>query len=153
MTYAQHSWAEGCGWAAVRRAGSAPVVFVANGSHALYPRPGTADRPFPDPNDEADGRGRVSRPPVREVDEHNPSWMASPRRFGDSRAGLIPGEQSSPRGPAFQPARWEDPAAFNAQARPCGAGPPGRTWQTILTAALATGLAALGVAMLLRRRA
>ena len=60
-TLAQHRWAEGCRWNQLRREGrgrAVPVVFIANGSHATYSRPGTHDRPWPDPNDEADGRGR-----------------------------------------------------------------------------------------------
>src|SRR3954452_9799822 len=55
--YAQHSGAERCGWD-----GSRPVVYVAHGSHASYPRPGVRDRTWPDPNDEADGRGTRMRP-------------------------------------------------------------------------------------------
>jgi hypothetical protein len=153
VTFAQHSWAEGCAWSEVRQAGSAPVVYVANGSHALYPRPGIADRPFPDPNDEANGRGRTGRPPVRRIDDQDPSWVAWPGRWGGSGAGPIPGEQSSPRGPAFQSERWDDPARFHRTARPCGAGPPGRPWQTILTVALVAVAAVAGVAVLARRRA
>ena len=38
----QHSGAEACGWDAVRHDGTHPVVFVANGSHAGYFRPGRA---------------------------------------------------------------------------------------------------------------
>jgi hypothetical protein len=60
--YAQHSGAERCGWGTVRRRDGAPVAFLANGSHAAYFRPGVRDRTFPDPNDEADGRGRIQRP-------------------------------------------------------------------------------------------
>jgi hypothetical protein len=151
-TFAQHSWAEGCGWTEVETAGQAPVVYVANGSHALYPRPGVADRPFPDPNDEADGEGRAIRPPVTAIDERTPRWMAWPGRWGDARAGFVPGEESSPRGPAFQPERWLDPGRFHAEhARACGSGPPGRTWQTVLTAALAA-LAAAGLLWLGLRR-
>ncbi len=55
ITLAQHSWAESCGWEEVERRGGAPVLYVANGSHATYLRAGTKDRPFPDPNDEANG--------------------------------------------------------------------------------------------------
>ena len=58
----QHSGAERCGWDEVQRG---PVVYVAHGSHALYLRPGLRDRTFPDPNDEADGRGSRVRPRVR----------------------------------------------------------------------------------------
>ena len=61
--YAQHSGAERCGWARrSRRRDDAPVAFLANGSHAAYFRSGVRDRTFPDPNDEAEGRGRIQRP-------------------------------------------------------------------------------------------
>jgi hypothetical protein len=59
--YAQHSGGERCGWASVRRRDDAPVAFLANGSHAAYFRPGVRDRTFPDPNDEAEGHGRIQR--------------------------------------------------------------------------------------------
>jgi len=122
VLYSQHSGAERCGWAAVRRRGAAPVAFLANGSHAAYFRPGVRDRTFPDPNDEADGRGRVQRPPLVSISERAPAWMRFAGRWGDSRARL-PFEQSSPRGPAFQPqGRWSDPGAFAARARACTRG-------------------------------
>jgi hypothetical protein len=142
-TFAQHTWAEGCGWRELERRGPAPVVYVANGSHALYPRAGRADRTFPDPNDEADGRGRRVRPPVEAIDARSPRWMAWPGRWGRDEGGWVPGEQASPRGPAFQTERWDDPGRFHAaEARPCGSGPPGRPWQTALTVVLAAALAA-----------
>jgi hypothetical protein len=145
-TFAQHTWAEGCSWDELERAGNAPVVYVAGGSHALYPRAGRADRPWPDPNDEADGRGRRVRPPVERVGADDPRWMAWPGRWGEDDAGWVPGEQSSPRGPAFQPDRWDDPGSFHAtEARACGAGPPGRPWQTVLTIALLLALAAVAL--------
>jgi hypothetical protein len=75
-----------------------------------------------------------------------PRWMAWPGRWGESEAGWVPGEQSSPRGPAFQAARWDDPGRFHAtEARACGEGPPGRPWQTALTIALVLALAAVGL--------
>jgi hypothetical protein len=142
-TFAQHSWAEGCAWGEIERKSGAPVVYVANGSHALYPRAGGADRPWPDPNDEADGRGRRARPPVERVSAGRPRWMAWPGRWGEDEAGWVPGEQSSPRGPAFQPDRWNDPGRFHAtEARACGGGPPGRPWQTVLTIILVLAVAA-----------
>jgi hypothetical protein len=145
-TFAQHTWAEGCAWGEIEHEASAPVVYVANGSHALYPRPGTGDRPWPDPNDEADGRGRRARPPVEPVGARSPRWMAWPGRWGEDGGGPVPGEQPSPRGPAFQPDRWDDPARFHAaQARPCGEGPPGRPWQTGLTIAFLLALAAVAL--------
>jgi hypothetical protein len=145
-TFAQHTWAEGCSWEELEHERDAPVAYVANGSHALYPRAGRADRPWPDPNDEADGGGRRVRPSVERVGMDAPRWMAWPGRWGEAEAGWVPGEQSSPRGPAFQPERWDDPGRFHAaEARPCGEGPPGRPWQTVLTIALALALATAGL--------
>jgi hypothetical protein len=145
--YAQHSGAERCGWSSVRTRGGAPVAFLANGSHAAYFVPGVRDRTFPDPNDEADGRGRALRTRLVAVSAREPAWMRFAGRWGDSRAGW-PFEQSSPRGPAFQGVRWDDPGAFAASARGCMAGRcdevgecDGREW------ALAGALALLGLAL------
>jgi hypothetical protein len=118
VVYAQHSGAERCGWGNVRTRGGAPIAYLANGSHAAYFRPGVRDRTFPDPNDEADGRGRAVRPRLVRISERRPGWMRSREPWGASRASW-PGEQSSPRGPAFQGIRWDDPAGFAARARFC----------------------------------
>jgi hypothetical protein len=72
-------------------------VFVANGSHAAYFVPGTRDRMWPDPNDEADGRGTVVHAPVERVDERSPAWMRFPGPWGGARA-LGPGRGDLPRG-------------------------------------------------------
>ena len=117
--YAQHSGAESCGAASVRRSRGRPVAFVARGSHAAYFRPGLRDRTWPDPNDEADGQGPRVRPRLIRISEGRPPWMAYPGRWGATRAGWIPGEMDSPRGPAFQGVRWSDPTAWAAMARPC----------------------------------
>jgi hypothetical protein len=118
---AQHSGGERCGWRRLRLQDGHPVVYVANGSHALYFRPGLRDRTFPDPNDEADGRGARVRPRVVEISAGRPEWMRFRGRWGATRASWVPGESDSPRGPAFQGVRWDDPAAFAADARPCAA--------------------------------
>ncbi len=115
--YAQHSGAERCG--AVERRDGRPVVYVANGSHAAYFHAGTRDRMWPDPNDEADGRGDVQRPRVVRISADSPAWMRDRAPWGGARASWIPFEQSSPRGPAFQPARWDDPDAWASAAHPC----------------------------------
>ena len=82
-----------------------PVVFAAHGSHASYLRAGTRDRMWPDPNDEADGRGRSSRPRLVEITRDSPAWMRRSTPWGDSRGRWwVPPEQDSPPGPAFQPA-------------------------------------------------
>jgi hypothetical protein len=114
--YAQHSGAERCPWAAVEKRDGRPVVYLANGSHAAYFRPGVRDRTWPDPNDEADGRGAVAVP---ETEPLGP-WSDWPGRWGNARAGWVPGEMDSPPGPAFQPqGRWSDPDAWARAARPC----------------------------------
>jgi len=154
LDLAQHSWAEGCGLGGFERRGSAPVIYVANASHALYPRPGVADRPWPDPNDEADGRGRVARPPVTEVSEDRPRWMAYRGLWGRTRAGFPPGEESSPPGPRFQEdGRFDRPATYSANARVCGSTPPAAAWQGGLAGAgVLALLAVLLLAARLRRR-
>ena len=93
---------------------------MANGSHALSFRPGVRDRTFPDPNDEADGRGSRVRPRVEEVTEDSPAWMRRREPWGGARARL-PWESDSPRGPAFQGVRWDDPDAYARSASECKA--------------------------------
>ena len=115
----QHGGAEVCAWRDVEREGARPRVFVAHASHAGYFRRGTRDRLWPDPNDEAGGDGPVLRPVVVEVDAQTPSWMRRRTPWGASRAGWVPGEMDSPRGPAFQGERWDDPGAFAASAAEC----------------------------------
>lgn len=154
-TFAQHSSAESCAYGDLElaRVGGVDVarVYVANGSHASYPRAGTADRPWPDPNDEADGAGRQVRPEVMRISDEDPRWVADPAPWGSTRAGLVPGEQSSPPGPRFQPdGRWDDPAAYESAARPCGSEPPGRPWQTPAT--IAFGLLLVGLIARGRRK-
>jgi hypothetical protein len=114
--YAQHSGAERCRGDAVATRNGRPVVYLANGSHASYFRPGVRDRMWPDPNDEADGRGRAVIPRVEPLGD----WMRWEGRWGGARAGWVPGEMDSPRGPAFQPqGRWSDPEGWARRARPC----------------------------------
>jgi hypothetical protein len=155
--YAQHSGGERCGWPEVRTRGDAPVAYLANGSHAAYFRAGVRDRTFPDPNDEAGGKGSVIRPRLVVIDARSPSWMRFTGRWGASRARL-PFEQSSPRGPAFQGIRWRDPAAFAASARSCMAGRCNESgecdWRESALAAAAIGAVGLlaGVVVWRRRR-
>lgn len=121
--YAQHRGAERCGWAAVETRDGRPVVYPAHGSHASYFRAGTRDRIWPDPNDEADGRGLATTPALVEITAESPRWMTHPGRWGRADARWwVPGEQDSPRGPAFQPSgRWTDPDRFASNARSCQA--------------------------------
>ena len=156
--YAQHSGAERCASGSIESRGGRPVVYVANGSHASYFHAGVRDRMWPDPNDEADGRGVVLRPAVGRVSAGSPSWMRFDGRWGAARAGWFPPEQSSPRGPAFQGVRWDDPEAWARSARPCtgrrcvavGACDGGET--ALAGGTLTAALAALAGAAVLRRR-
>ena len=118
---AQHSGAERCAFESVTLRDGRPVVFAAHGSHASYLRAGTRDRMWPDPNDEADGRGAVVSPRLVEITRDSPAWMRRSTPWGGSRGRWwVPPEQDSPPGPAFQPSRW-DPEAFAAGARSCRA--------------------------------
>ena len=137
-TYAQHRWAARCGWTG--------DVRVANGSHASYATAGEHGRPWPDPDDEARGDGRVVRPEVRPFGP----WVRWPGRWGRSRAAWWnPLEASSPEGPAFQEeGAWRDPAARHAQARACSAGAPPLPW----TVRAAVAVAALALLALAARR-
>src|SRR5919108_6685062 len=84
--YAQHSGAERCPWRAVEKRRGRPVIYLANGSHAAYFRPGVRDRTWPDPNDEADGRGAVVVPEVEPLG----AWSRWPGRWGGARASRVP---------------------------------------------------------------
>ena len=150
----QHSWAEQCAWRQLEREPSgAPVLYVANGSHATYARAGAHGRPFPDPTDEADGQGRRVRPPVTEITDRRPAWVSYPGRWGDTEASFVPGEMSSPVGPRFQESgAWHRPSSYaESFARPCGSGAPSRPWQTVLTVGLGLALM-IAFGALARRR-
>lgn len=147
--YSQHSRAERCPWSAIRKERGRPVVYLANGSHAAYFRPGVRDRTWPDPNDEADGRGAVVAPRVEPLG----GWADWPGRWGGARAGPVPGEMDSPRGPGYQ---HRDPDAFARSARPCThdrCDEPGEcdSREVVLPLA-APAVAALAVIALRRRR-
>lgn len=146
--YAQHSWIETCEWSRVARAGTAPVVHVAHGSHAALFRPGRSDRPWPDPTDENDGAGRRVRPALEVISAGTPAWVSWPGRWGGAEAGLVPGEHSSPRGPGFK-LPWNDPAEVLSRARACGSGPPPEWWRWGV--ALVAGLAAAAALIVARR--
>ena len=122
--YAQHSGAERCGCGAVDARGGRPVVFAAHGSHASYLRAGTRDRMWPDPNDEADGRGRGRRAAARRDHARPPGLDALPGPLGrlaralvdPARAGLAarPGVPAGPLGPGGVRRRRRAPARRRA---------------------------------------
>lgn len=121
--YAQHSGAERCEWGTVQQRSGRPVVYAARGAHASYFRPGTRDRTWPDPSDEANGEGAAVRPRVVRITATTPAWMRWREPWGGARARWwIPAEQDSPSGPAFQQqGRWSDPNGWARAARSCRA--------------------------------
>ena len=122
--YVQHSWAERCPWRRTEQESGAPVVHVANGSHAAYFTRGVHGRPWPDPDDEARDGGAVLRPPVRVVTARRPAWMTYPGRWGAAKAGPVPGENSSPGGPPSSPTAGTNPRRWSAPHGPVAREPP-----------------------------
>jgi hypothetical protein len=152
-TFSQHSSEAACRWDQLEHETRArPIVYVANASHALYPQRGVHDRPFPDPNDEARG-GNTARPEVRVVTVASPSWMRWDGRWGASRAGLVPDEQSSPRGPAHAAERWSEPARLHDEARSCHSTPTSAWSKAPLAVVAGAALGLLLTASRRRRRA
>jgi hypothetical protein len=153
VTMAQHSWAESCAFGELETADGAPVIYVANGSHASYATRGEHQRPFPDPDDEAGGDGREVRPEMIQISDDSPAWVAYDGPWGRTEAGFVPGEESSPVGPRFQPNdAWERPASFDRDVgRECASGAPGRWWQ-LPVFLLTIGFATVGALMFLRGR-
>jgi hypothetical protein len=113
MTFAQHEHGERCSWAQVKKhARTRPIVYVARGSQASYPRPGRHRAPIVPDN--ADGEGAEISPTLELLDEPTPRWVGWGGRWGSTRAGNI-AESNSPRGPK-QHGQWAEPAAFHADA-------------------------------------
>jgi hypothetical protein len=154
-TFSQHSSEAACRWdELVPDARGRAHVYVANASHALYPETGVHDRPFPDPNDVTSDY-KISRPDVQVVTAAAPSWMQWDGRWGESRAGLVPGEKSSPRGPAHAGERWTEPAKLHDEARSCFSAPTS-AWSVApwgLVAAVVSGLVLFALRSRRRRRA
>lgn len=147
VTVAQHKWAEGCPWRAVRREGDRPVLYLANGSHATYRSAGEHGRPWPDPDDEARGDGERVDPRLLPLDGQ--PWRSWAGRWGGSEASpLLPVEASSPVGPEFQDAgQSHAPTTYHRDARPCDSGAP-----TALRNGLAGGAAVVLALLVLGTR-
>jgi hypothetical protein len=113
MTFAQHTHGERCSWAAVEKHdGDRPVVYVARGSQASYPRAGRHRAPIVP--DIADGKGAEISPTLEALDGPTPRWVGWPGRWGSTRARTI-AESDSPRGPA-QHGQFKQPAEFHDDA-------------------------------------
>lgn len=113
MTFAQHDHGERVPWASAERQGDRPVVYVARGSQASYPRAGRHRAPIVP--DQADGRGAtMSTAALELLDGPAPPWVGWPGRWGSTRAGNA-AESDSPRGPRRHD-QWSRPAEFNEDA-------------------------------------
>lgn len=115
-TFAQHGSAERLHWDQLELAltdeGQVPVVYVARGSHAPRPRPGSYAAPFvPDHND---GLGPRLRPRLSPIGDDGPGWVLWPGRWGSTRRREY-FEADSPRGPRQAP-QWWDPAGLHEEA-------------------------------------
>jgi hypothetical protein len=106
--YSQHTHSESKAWKDVTKAGNAPLVYVARGSHANYFGPGSHwtgvwwDR--------ADGKGPQITPALDVVADATP-WMLWPGRWGDTKATSSPADSTSPNSPGRRP-HWLNPAAL-----------------------------------------
>jgi hypothetical protein len=113
VTFAQHTHGERCTWAAAEKhEGERPIVYIARGSQASYPRPGRHRAPIVP--DIADGKGAEISPTLEVLDDPTPRWVGWPGRWGSTRARTI-AESDSPRGPA-QHGQWKRPADFHDDA-------------------------------------
>ncbi len=125
MAFAQHAHGQRCAWRLVEKRGGRPIVYVARGSHASFPRPGRHDAPVID--DVADGRGRELSPTLEVLSDGSPAWVGWSGRWGSTKARNRL-ESNSPRGPA-QHGQWDDPVTFHEEAdefdpRRVAPGPP-----------------------------
>jgi hypothetical protein len=113
MTFAQHEHGERCKWKDVKKRGRRPIVYVARGSQASYPRAGRHRAPIVP--DHADGEGaEVSSLTLELLDAPAARWVGWPGRWGSSRPRNV-AESNSPRGPK-QHGQWDKPAEFHADA-------------------------------------
>ncbi len=117
-TYAQHTKGEHCPWSSVLTSSGAPVVYVAEGSHASYFTAGEHNAQsdygeFDFVNDYADGA--VSGDPLGVIDVTSPpGWIGWPGQWG--------GASDSPESPENQIPKWEEPLAWAADAASCTVG-------------------------------
>ena len=127
--YSQHSEGVRRAWSAAPKRGPRPLVYVALGSHANYPAPGThrfdprvvsplfisvIEQNGQRPVDHA-GRGRVvRRPRLVRVSATAPSWMRFAGRWGEDEYLRVPAGQpvasggGGPRGLAYHE-QWQRP--------------------------------------------
>ena len=115
--YAAHNTGSTCTWNNVQTDPStgAPIAYVAVNSHASYFDAGRYSLPAT-AQDFAEGDGGEIRPSVSSIGEQR--WITWPGRWGGTAPrpvlGTIGVDSRSPRGPAFQGDKWDDPDAWAA---------------------------------------
>ena len=114
VVYGRHTSGdqERCPWSLVEKDADdpdAPIVYVANGSHANYLTEGPHQVP-PLPSDGTDGAIRA-RPTVNRIEDGSPGWAFWP--------GSWSGSDDIIRGPGAQTGKWYDPEGFAADANDC----------------------------------
>ncbi len=120
--YAQHAHAESRDWRQVdlMPGTSRPIVYPARGSHASYFEPGIQWTGFW--FDFADGKRRSPDQTLEIVHDDDPrwAWIRWPGYWGDTKAGDLPIDSTSPRGPGGH-GQWDHPSVLLEQPPP---GPP-----------------------------
>jgi hypothetical protein len=117
VTYAQHGGGEQCNWSLVTRTGDGrPAVYVAQGTHASYFRPGSKPPSETAPaGDEVLWSAPAYSPSVEEIDPIAPGWLDWAGRWGESTTG----DFQSPYGPMKQGQKWDNPRAWADVQTPC----------------------------------
>jgi hypothetical protein len=112
IAFAQHTHGQRCRWDLIEKRGERPVVYIARGSQASFPRAGRHDAPVVP--DYADGEGaEVDDATLDLIDPGKHGWVGWPGRWGSSKARHML-ESNSPRGPAHQE-KWAQPETFHEE--------------------------------------
>lgn len=120
VVFSQHSYAARCEVGEYLTEGEAPgpggapVVYVANGSHASYPEEGEYETEVPFvfdsvfPNEE---EIPAVRPYLEDLDVGENNWLGWPGHWG--------GSENSPPGPVFHESQWDEPGVWAGEAEGC----------------------------------